>query len=69
MQETHQRLAELDAVRREYQCTIDAYDDLYNRFRDEHGLHKMYKYAPMRLGELQVNRRTTTNYCMQLGQC
>ena len=51
VQEAHQRLVELDALRKEYQCTVDAYDDLDNRFQDEHGLHKMYKYVSMQLGE------------------
>ena len=31
VQEAYQRVAELDALRREYQCTIDAHEDLYNR--------------------------------------
>ena len=39
VQEAHQRLVELDALRREYQCTIDAYEDLYNQYRDKHGLN------------------------------
>ena len=38
VQEAYQRVAELDAIRREYQCTINAYEDLYNRYRDEFGL-------------------------------
>ena len=69
VQEACQRVAELDAIRREYECTINAYEDLYNRYRDEFGLHKIYKYVPMWLGELQQNLKRRTNYCFQLGQC
>ena len=31
VQEAYQRVAELDTIRREYQCTINTYEDLYNR--------------------------------------
>ena len=67
VQEAHQRLAELDALGREYQCTIDAYHDLYNRFSDEHGLHRMYKYAPMQLGELQANQKKKNQLLYAIG--
>ena len=49
VQEAYQRVAELYAIRREYQQTIDAYEDLYNRYRHEFGLRKMYKYVSMQL--------------------
>ena len=51
VQEVHQRLVELDALRREYQCTINVYEDLNNRFQDEHKLNQLYVNGPMRLGE------------------
>ena len=31
VQEAYQQVAELDAIRREYHHTINAYEDLYNR--------------------------------------
>ena len=52
VQEAHQRLAELEALRREHQFTIDAYD---NRIQDEHGLNRLYVYVSIGLGELQAN--------------
>ena len=60
-------MAELDAIRREYQCTIDAYEDLYNRYQDEFGLHKMYKYAPMWLGELQQSQKKKNQLLFSIG--
>ena len=42
---------------REYQCTINVYEDLYHRYRDELGLYRMYKYTPMRLGDIQQNQK------------
>ena len=38
-QEAHQRLVELDAHRSKYEWTIDAYEDLYQCYQEEHGLN------------------------------
>ena len=57
MQAAHQQVAEIDTIRREYQYTINVYEDLYNRYRNEIGLHRMYKYVPMRLGDIQQNHK------------
>ena len=43
VQEAYQQVAELEAIRREYQCTINAYEDLYEQYRDEFGLRRIYK--------------------------
>ena len=56
VKEAHQRVAELDAIRREYQHTIYAYEDLNTRYRNEFSLHRIYKYAPMRFGDIQRNQ-------------
>ena len=68
VQEAHQRLTELDALRREYQHTIDVYEDLYNRYQDEHGLNQLYVYAPMRLAELQANLKKKNQLLYSIGQ-
>ena len=47
--------------------TIDAYDELYNRFRDEYGLHRMYKYVPMRLVELHMNSKKKNQLIYAIG--
>ena len=67
VQPAHQQVAELDAIRREYQCTIDAYEDLYSRYRNEFGLHRMYKYLPMRLGEMQQNQKRKNQLLFAIG--
>ena len=53
--------------KREYQCTIDAYEDLYIRYRNEFGLHGMYKYAPMRLGDIQQNQEKKNQLLFAIG--
>ena len=54
-QEAQQRFVELDALRRECQLRVSAYEELYQSYQEEHGLNPMYIYVPMRLGELQVD--------------
>ena len=68
VQEAHQQVAELNAMRREYQHTIDAYEDLYNRYRNEFNLHRMCKYTPMRLEIYNKIIKRSTNYHMHLDQ-
>ena len=44
-----------DVIRREHQRTIDAYQDLCQRYQDEHGIYRLFEARPMRLGEFQVD--------------
>ena len=37
-------------------------------YRDEFGLYKMYKCAPMSLVDLHENQKRRTNNCFQLDQ-
>ena len=67
-QEAYQRVAELDAIRREHQCTIDVYEVCtigigmnlsYTKCISMHQ-HDWVSYNKIKKG---------TNYCFQLGQC
>ena len=58
----------MDALRREYQWTINAYEDLYQCYQEEHGLHQLYVYVPMRLGELQVDSKKKSQLLYLIGQ-
>ena len=55
--EAQKRLVELEALRRDYQWTVNAYEDLCQWSQEEHGLYPLYINMPMRLGELQVDSK------------
>ena len=40
------------SIRREYQQTVDANQDLHQRYQAEYGIHALFETMPMRLGEL-----------------
>ena len=58
----------MDALRREYQQTVDVYEDLCQCYQEEHGLHCLYVYAPIRLGELQVDSKKKSQLLYLIGQ-
>ena len=67
-QEAHERFIELDDQRREYQCTINAYEDLYQCYQEEHGLHQLYVYALTTWDELQVDSNKKSQLLYSIGE-
>ena len=67
-QEAQKRLVEVDAIRREYQQTVDAYQDLHQRYQDEHGIHRLFETMPMRFSELQVDDKRKSQLMYSIGQ-
>ena len=63
-EQAQKRLVELDALRREYQQTVYTYQDLYQQYRDEHGVYPLYENMPMRLGGYKSILRGKDNLCI-----
>ena len=67
MKEVQKRLVEIDAIRRDYQRTVDAYHDLHQRYQTEYGIHTLFETMPMRLGELQVDDKRKSQLMHSIG--
>ena len=61
------RLVEIDAIRREYQQTVDAYQDLHQSYQAEYGIHTLFGTMQMRLGELQVDDKRKSELMHSIG--
>ena len=61
-------MVELDSLRREYRWTVNAYEDLYQWYQDEHGIYPLYTNMPKRLDELQVDSMRKGQLMYSIGQ-